>query len=175
VATGRAIVGDFKFGRTPDGWRLIELSGVHVELAPGSTPRLTPAEADLQRFWTRLRATVLAADAPALASLTRFPFVAAWGNGAAGDQDVRRDHDRAAFLRIVPKLLAMPAEVQGLTVRALFESRPTLVQPGALIFDVTNVGPFQLVRERGVWRLAGVFVEDVDFGEKPAPPHPGPR
>lgn len=131
------------------------------------------AEAALQRLWTRLRTAVLARDRTTIVSLTRFPFFAAWGNGGAGDEDVRRDFDRVEFLGVLENILAMPASVQGLSIRALIETRPTLMKPGALILDVTNVGPLQLVRAKGAWRLAGVFVEDVEFGV-PAPAQ-GPK
>jgi hypothetical protein len=108
-------------------------------------------------------------DVPQLEALTRFPFVARWGN--ADENDPRREYDRKAWRKIVTRLLDTPVQAgkesneHGQSMRDLITSRASVKEAGG---RSVVIGELEFQNTPGGWRWTTIFTEELEPVEAPS-------
>lgn len=126
--------------------------------APAAPTLAGQDTARFDAFWPGFRRAALAGDTAALAAMADIPFRA---RGPLDDDPVV-EYDRAAFVALLPLLLAADPGLSSRpsTMRALIESA-SAVPPGAVDGDEARVGEFVFTRRGGRWRFSRAYLPDT--------------
>lgn len=128
-----------------------------AETGGGPDAQATDGVHHFGAFWVEFRRAALDGNTAALLSMTELPF----HTRGPLDEDPLVEHDSAAFVAILPRLLAADPGLSARpsTMRRLLEAAVT-PPAGIVELDEARVGDFVFARRGGRWRFARAYLSD---------------